>query len=87
MIKIPQEDPKTILKESATIYQILEYEIFSSRFARKISFEFGQTLSAKYYAWKVKRKYKRYKNTFNLKYNSDLQRIIKQIKEENNVSK
>lgn len=46
---------------------ILDYEIRSSIWACYISNEFLQKLSGKYFAWKCLRKYKRYKNSMELK--------------------
>lgn len=44
---------------------ILHYEVKSSWWAGKISNPILQQLSAKYFAWKVNRKYKRYSQSEN----------------------
>lgn len=41
----------------------LDYEIRSSWWASWISWDFGQELSGKYFAWKTSRKYARYKQS------------------------
>ena len=43
-----------------TLQEILDYEIHSSWFVGYISNDYLQKIIANYYAWKVKRKYKRY---------------------------
>jgi len=43
-----------------TIEDILDYEIRSSWWASRIFWGWGHSLSAKYYAWKVNLKWKRY---------------------------
>jgi hypothetical protein len=40
--------------------QILDYEIYSSRWAHYLCNPFLQTLAGKYYAWKTTRKWNRY---------------------------
>lgn len=44
--------------------QLLEYEIAASWWAKYITHPELQELSASYFAWKVKRKYKRYTKAF-----------------------
>jgi len=43
-----------------TLRDALEYEIRGSWWAELIWFEWGQALSASYFAWKVRRKFSRY---------------------------
>lgn len=45
------------------ILDFLDYEIRSSWWASWIGWDWGQELSGKYFAWKVKRKYARYKHS------------------------
>ena len=40
--------------------EALMYEVMSSLWAGFIWFEWGRELASSYYAWKVKRKYRRY---------------------------
>ena len=42
---------------------ILDYEIRSSWWAGYIGWSWGQSLAAKYFVWKAKRKYTRWKNS------------------------
>lgn len=43
-----------------TIREILDYEIMASWWTQFISWEWAQNIVAKYFAWKVQRKYGRY---------------------------
>lgn len=43
-----------------TRQQMLEYEIASSPIAEWVSWDWGQTLVARYYSWKVNRKGRNY---------------------------
>ena len=45
------------------IRDILMYEIHSHWFASRVSNRFLQSLLGKYFAWKVSRKYKRYRES------------------------
>ncbi len=47
-------------KDELPIMRFLDYEIRSSWWAKFISFNLGQDLSANYFAWKTRKKYKRY---------------------------
>lgn len=42
--------------------QALAYEVSSSWWAGMVSWKWAQDLAARYFAWKVKRKYNRYNN-------------------------
>lgn len=44
-----------------TARQALDYEVRASWWAGWIGFEWGQTLASRYFAWKVNRKFRRYK--------------------------
>ena len=46
-----------------TLQLFLDYEIRSSWWADLIWFKWGQELTGRYFAWKVKNKYKRYLNS------------------------
>ncbi len=46
---------------------VLEYEITSSPIASWIGWEWGQDLCARYFAWKVNRKYNRYLKSLRIK--------------------
>lgn len=52
-----------LLLADSSLAVLLDYEIRSSWWASLISWDWGQKLSAKYFAWKVKRKYVRYKQS------------------------
>ena len=54
--------PKTMLTDSS-LSVFLDYEIRSSCWAGWIGWNWGQEISGKYFAWKVKRKYARYKQS------------------------
>lgn len=45
------------------LFTFLDYEIRSSWWASLISWEWGQNLAGKYFAWKAIRKYTRYKKS------------------------
>ena len=49
------------------VKDILLYEIHSHWFASKVSNPFLQNLLAKYFAWKVRRKYRKYQYSFLMK--------------------
>lgn len=49
--------------QEINISDFLDYEIRSSWWASWIGCEWGQRLAGKYFAWKVKRKYVRYKES------------------------
>lgn len=42
--------------------ELLRYEVVSSWWACYVSFPLGQKLVGKYFAWKIRRKYRRYYN-------------------------
>jgi len=42
---------------------LLDYEVFSSWWACLLSWDWAQGLAAKYFAWKVNRKYRRYEKS------------------------
>ncbi len=48
------------MENKLDIHELLQYEVYSSKIAPHISFIWAQKLIAQYYAWKVRRKYKRY---------------------------
>lgn len=52
-----------LLLADSSLAVLLDYEIRSSWWASLISWDWGLKLSAKYFAWKVKRKYGRYKQS------------------------
>lgn len=54
--------PKPMLTE-ISLSVLLDYEIRSSWWASWIGWNWGQKLSGSYFAWKVKRKYARYKKS------------------------
>jgi hypothetical protein len=45
------------------LHTFVEYEVRASWWASWISWDWGQYLVAKYFAWKIKKKYERYKNS------------------------
>jgi hypothetical protein len=52
-----------LLLVDSSLAVFLDYEIRSSWWASLISWDWGQKLSGKYYAWKTSRKYARYKQS------------------------
>ena len=48
------------MKNNLSIKDFLSYEVKSNWLAPWIGFRWGQELLGRYFAWKVKRKYKRY---------------------------
>lgn len=56
----PTKEIKTVLLDDS-LRLFLDYEIRSSWWASWIGWNWGQELSGRYMAWKVKRKYARYK--------------------------
>lgn len=52
-----------------SIKDLLTYEIYSHTFASKVSNPFLQKLMAKYFAWKVTKKYRKYVNNMLMKKN------------------
>jgi len=55
-------DAKPVLADSS-LSVFLDYEIRSSWWASWISWNWGQELSGKYFAWKTSKKYARYKQS------------------------
>jgi len=49
------------------MYDALQYEVHSHRFASWISNDFIQGLMGNYFAWKVSRKYKRYVSSLEMR--------------------
>ena len=52
--------------EKITLGEFILYEIYSSPLAKHISNPLIQTIAAKYFVWKTKRKYKRYLERINI---------------------
>ena len=50
-----------------TIFECLDYEINSSWWAKDLDYEWMREFSGRYFAWKVKRKYKRYLFNYTVK--------------------
>lgn len=48
------------IRNTLTIEQVAEYEVYSSWFGAYMYFGWMQWLSGKYFSWKAERKYKRY---------------------------
>ena len=46
--------------EQITIQQALEYEVNSSPWAWMVWWKWGSDMASSYYAWKVRRKHRRY---------------------------
>ena len=59
----PIEVQRRFLNRRLTRGEVLDYEIRSHWLASWISFKWGQDLLASYFVWKVKRKYKRYRQS------------------------
>lgn len=48
------------------IQEFLEYEVRSSWWARDVFWGWGQDLTARYFAWKTRKKYARYINSLEI---------------------
>lgn len=57
-----RNDGDILLADNPLIF-FLDYEVRSSWWASRIGWGWAQKLSAKYFSWKVKRKYTRYKTS------------------------
>ena len=65
-----------------SMQEVLNYEIHSHWLASWIGFEWGQDLMARYFAWKVRRKYNRYIISL-----EERNRVLNEIRNLNRIKK
>ncbi len=58
----PPETPRRPGRGTDLVEALLAYELYASWWADRIPFRWAQRLAARYFAWKVARKFERYRS-------------------------